>query len=141
MDSTLKVGDIVAAHTDIVSDNDYWVELCANAGEHLVVYRHLRGEIYEVHRAALPPETDRKFWIRESEVDLIRAIDEDRSNLAYVLHATPWHYGGMDKAWDKVAQILKEFKKRKHTGFYFDVEELSRKRGYMVKVFKDRTVS
>jgi len=55
----------------------------------------------------------------------------------YVLHAPPWRYGGMHKAWDKVSQILKEFKKRKHTGFYFDVQELSRERGYLVKVYKD----
>ena len=138
MEWTFKVGDIIASHKDIVSDDDYGCWLCAKAGEHLVVHKHLQGSLYEVYRAAESANTDHKFWIRKSEVDLIRAIDEDRTNLVYVLHATPWHYGSMDKAWDKVAQILKEFKKRKHAGFYFDVEELSRKRGYMVKVYRDQ---
>lgn len=134
---TLNVGDIVAAHKDILSDNEYWVELCAKAGENLVVFQHIRGGLYEVYRKALPPDTYHKFCIREDEVDLVRAVDEDRTNLVYVLHAPPWRYGGMHKAWDKVSQILKEFKKRKHTGFYFDVQELSRERGYLVKVYKD----
>lgn len=141
MDSTFKVGDIIAAHKDIISGDDYGNWLCAKAGEHLVVYKHLRGTMHEVHLARSPSTTDQKFWIREAEVDLVRAIDEDRTNLAYVLHATPWHYGSLDKAWDKVAQILKEFKKRKHAGFYFDVEELSRGRGYMIKVYRAASVN
>lgn len=137
MDSTFKVGDIVASHNDIVSDNEYWSELCASAGEYLVVCRHLYGTTYEVHKVNESPKLCRKFCIRATEVDLVRSVDEDRTNLAYVLRATTTHYGTLEKAWDKVAQILKEFKKRKHSKFYFDVEELSRGRGYMVKVFKD----
>jgi hypothetical protein len=45
---------------------------------------------------------------------------------------------GHDKAWERVAKILREFKKKKHKGFHFEVEELARKLGYKIKVYKDQ---
>ncbi len=136
---TYEVGDIVTGHVDLVSDGDYGAWLCAKAGEHLVVRRILSPVSYEVHKmSVVNPLGCDLFYVRDSEIDFVRSISEDRSNLAYVIHATPWHYGDMHKAWDKVSAILREFKKKKHAGFYLEVEELTRGRGFAVKVFKEK---
>lgn len=138
LNTEFKVGDIVAGNVDLISDGDFGAWLCAKAGEHLVVKRIISPVSYEVYKKSIEnPQDYDLFWVREKELDLVRGINEDRSNLAYVINATKLHYGSMDKAWDKVASILREFKKKKHAGFYIEVEELSRVRGYMVKVFKE----
>jgi len=133
---TLQVGDIVESLTEIVSGDDYGNWLCAKAGDRLVVHKHLQGSLYEVHQAWKTPDTRDKFWIRESEVELVRAVNEDTSNLAYSIKINYWDAGGRDRAWDQVAKILREFKKRKHAGFYFDVQEC--RHGCVVKVYKDQ---
>lgn len=140
LNTEFKVGDIVAANIDLISDGDYGAWLCAKAGEHLVVKRIISPVSYEVYKKSIEnPKDYDLFWVRGTELDMIRAIDEDLTNLAYRINVDPIYYGGMDKAWDKVSAILREFKKKKHRGFYIEVEELSRKRGYMVKVFKDKS--
>lgn len=133
---TLQVGDIVESLIEVVSGDDYGTWLCAKAGDRLVVFSHIRGGMYEVYQAWKTPDTHDKFWIRESEVELVRAVNEDTTNLAYSIKVDYWAAGGKDKAWDQVAKILREFKKRKHAGFYFDVQEC--RHGYVVKVYKDK---
>ena len=77
------------------------------------------------------------FQVRRTKLELVRSISEDTTNLVHSIVVESLLIGH-DKAWERVAKILREFKKKKHKGFYFEVEELARKRGYRVKVFKDR---
>lgn len=135
-----EVGDVVEAVTNLVTDCDvYGPSLCAKAGEHLVISAVRSPFSYRAHKASIKkPGPGDEFYVRDSELELVRGVNEDLSNLAYSVVFDPEinRLGTLD-SWDKVAKVLKLFKQKKHKGFYLEVEELARGRGYKVRVFRD----
>ena len=135
-----EVGDVVEAVTNLVTDCDvYGPSLCAKAGEHLVISAVRSPFSYRAHKASIKkPGPGDEFYVRDSELELVRGVNEDLSNLAYSVKFETWQCGGEEKAWDKVAKILREFKKKRNTGFYLEVEEHGRKRGYKNQEYKEK---
>ena len=139
MDSTFEVGDIVAPVANLYSDDGYGSShLCASKGERLTVHTIFSKFSYEVHKTSIKePKPYDLFRVGRTELELVRSISEDTTNLVYSIVVESLLIGH-DKAWERVAKILREFKKKKHKGFYLDVEEMQRNRGYKIKVYKEK---
>lgn len=133
---TFKVGDIVVATKQLISDDEFYgAYVCAQTDEKLVIAEIRSIVSYNVHKASIKsPSGHDMFYVRDSELELVRGVDEDLSNLAYSLIINEFRH---DQNWAKVEKILKLFKQKKHQGFYLEVEERDRGRGFKIRVFRE----
>ena len=133
---TFQVGDEVIV-TKVIDGRDdcYGYVIYARAEERLVI-REVRGPHTYIVSKVQGRDT---FWAYDSELELHRGVNEDLSSLAYSIRFQNEFHNHVFDSWDRVAKILREFKKKKHKGFYLEVEELCGGRGYRVKVFKETT--
>jgi len=139
-------GDILLVIDDIFCDARDWgyggMHLLANKGEKLVVLQTLSSTMATVRKQDKPNASERDmFIVTNKNVVVLRKADESEDNLVYSVifpYEKSYHRGKYeDKMWQKVNGVLREFKKKKHSGFYFDIEELPMNAGCKIKVYKD----
>ena len=133
---TFKVGDIVVATKQLISDDEFYgAYVCAQTDEKLVIAEIRSIVSYNVHKASISmPSAHDIFYVGDDELELVRGIDEDLSNLAYSIIIDELRH---DQNWAKVEKILRLFKQKKHQGFYLEVEERDRGRGFKIRVFRE----
>jgi hypothetical protein len=140
MIETFQPGDILKTLVSITGHDDFFGSLLyAPQGCKLTVNKVLTpGYRYEVHLASNnSPGMGDLFWVRHDEVMLLKSVTEDTSNLVHSVVLERDYTKRNDDPWDRVAKILREYKKKKNKGFYVNVEELPKKLGYWVKVYKE----
>ncbi len=128
-----KVGDKVTVNRHIIEDaNDCHPSfILANPGDVLFVrdvrtHEESRFQLYISHEGV-----DGSFGVMLEEVRPLEPLTSP-NNLVYSVQF---------ESWNSVAAMLKEFKKKRHKGFYFEVEEGPfgpyNRVEYRVRVFKD----
>jgi hypothetical protein len=105
----IAVGDKVIAKIDITqgADEDGPAQVFATKGTPLVVRRIGQQCLHVSHEDI----TDQSFRVFDGEV--IDFLPDGKLTYAVTV-----------QKWERVAKIIREFKKKKHVGYFLDVEEL-----------------
>lgn len=140
-----NVGDVVRTTNDIIGcEDDFYGHIrYAKGGDHLEILKVLSPSRYDVKvvkRYDNEHNFNQTFWVYGCELELVKGVNEDLSNLAYSVIVKPQYYRNLGRldSWPEVVKILKAFKKKKNKGFYVEVNELTNNRGHSVKIFYDR---
>lgn len=124
--SEFKVGDYVRLVKTIIEPPDEHSPggVLAREGETVVIRRFTEPKYTYTIAVSHEGVRDSSFLVSADEIEL---IEENTDLLAYDVKL---------EGWTRVAKALREFKKKRHKGFYLDVKDLGRDI-YHVKVYKE----